>query len=67
VIRGTSALDAAELDSRDVVVGAEGPSSVKVSASKTAKIDARGNSTVEVSGNPACTVTAQGSASVTGC
>jgi hypothetical protein len=67
VVRGTSALDAAGLTTKDAVVGAEGPSTVRVVATGTAKIDARGLTNVEVRGNPSCTVKAAGSAVVTGC
>ena len=67
IVRGTSSLDAAALATKDAVVGAEGPSTVKVSASNSVKIDARGIASVEVAGNPACTVNAQGSATVIGC
>jgi hypothetical protein len=67
VVRGTSSLDAAALRAKDVTVGAEGPSTVRVHASGTAEVDARGLSTVEVAGGAACTVNAQGSATVTGC
>jgi hypothetical protein len=67
VVRGTSVLDAAGLTTKDVVVGAEGPSTVRVVATATAKIDARGLTNVEVGGNPSCTVKAEGSAVVTGC
>lgn len=67
IVRGTSSLDAASLVAKDALVGAEGPSDVRVVASATAKIDARGASTVAVGGNPACTVKAEGSAVVSGC
>lgn len=67
VVRGTSSLDAAALTSKDARIGVEGPSSVKMIATATAKIDARGTSTVEIGGNPACTVKTEGSATVTGC
>jgi hypothetical protein len=67
VVRGTSVLDAAGLTTKDAVVGAEGPSTVRVVATGTAKIDARGLTNVEVGGNPSCTVKAAGSAVVTGC
>ena len=66
-VRGTSSLDAGELQTKDVTVSAEGPSTVKIAASNTAKIDARGSAAVEVSGGAACTVNAHGSAAVSGC
>lgn len=67
LVRGTSTLDAAGLDTKDAVVGAEGPSEVRLLATATAKIDARGTTSVAVGGNPSCTVKAEGSAVVTGC
>jgi hypothetical protein len=67
IVRGTSALDASALAVRDVTVGAEGPSQVRVNANGTARIDARGVASVDLSGGAACTVKAEGSAIVTGC
>jgi hypothetical protein len=67
IVRGTSTLDASALASKDVTVGAEGPSQVRVNASNTAKVDARGVASVEVAGGAACTVKAEGSAVVMGC
>ena len=67
VIRGTSSLDAGGLTTKDASVGAEGPSTVRVLATATAKVDARGLTTIEIGGNPSCTVKAEGSAVVTGC
>ena len=67
IIRGTSVLDASALAVKDVTVGAEGPTQVRLTATGTAKVDARGVSAVEIAGGPACTVKAQGSAVVTGC
>jgi hypothetical protein len=67
IVRGTSSLDASELAVKDVTVGAEGPSMVRINASSTAKVDARGVASVEIAGGAACTVKAEGSAVVTGC
>lgn len=67
VVRGISSLDAAGLRATDAIVGAEGPSQVKLTATGTLKLDARGTSTVDVAGNPSCTVSAQGSVTVNGC
>lgn len=67
VVRGTSSLDASALSAKDVTVGAEGPSTVRVNASNSAEVDARGVASVEVIGEPACTVRAEGSATVSGC
>jgi len=67
IVRGTSTLDAGGLTTKDALVGAEGPSWVKLVATATAKLDARGLTNVSVGGNPSCTVKAEGSAVVTGC
>ena len=67
IVRGTSTLDAAGLTTKDALVGAEGPSEVKLIATATARVDARGTSSVSIGGNPSCTVKAEGSAVVTGC
>jgi len=67
IVRGTSSLDASALAVKDVTVGAEGPSQVRLNVSNSAKVDARGVASVEIAGGPACTVKAQGSAVVTGC
>ena len=67
IVRGTSSLDASGLAVKDVTVGAEGPSQVRINASGTAKVDARGVASVEIAGGAACTVKAQGSAIVSGC
>lgn len=67
IVRGASSLDASALEAKDVTVGAEGPSTVRIYASNSAEVDARGVAAVEVIGGPACTVRAQGSAIVSGC
>jgi hypothetical protein len=66
-IRGTSSFEAEGLQANDAVIGAEGPSIVRVAVSNSAKVDARGLAAVTLTGNPACTVKAQGSANVIGC
>lgn len=66
-VRGSSSLDASGLASKDVVVAAEGPASVKIAAANTAKVDAYGTSVVELTGKPACTTRIYGSATVNGC
>lgn len=67
IIRGTSSFDGDGLQVTDAMIGAEGPTTVRVQVSNSAKIDATGLATVTLSGNPACTVKAQGSADVKGC
>jgi hypothetical protein len=66
-VRGSSSLDASGLASKDVVIAAEGPASVKIAAANTAKVDAYGTSVVELTGKPACTTRVYGSATVNGC
>lgn len=67
VIRGTSTLEADELQVTDAVIGAEGPAVIRANVSNSAKVDVLGLATVALAGNPACIVKAQGSATVTGC
>ena len=66
-VRGSSSLDASALASKDVVIAAEGPASVKISAANTAKVDAYGTAVVDLTGQPACTSRIYGSATVNGC
>ncbi len=65
--RGNTTLDAAGLSAKDVVLTADGPSSIKASASDTAKVDAIGVADVTLAGNPSCIIRAKGSATVEGC
>lgn len=67
VVRGVSALNAANLETKDATIGAQGPATVRVTVTNAAKVDAQGAATVEIAGGPACTVKAAGSASVSGC
>lgn len=67
VVRGSSSFNGEALKVRDATINAEGPTSVWLAASETAKVDAMGLAAVNLSGNPACDVEAQGSASVSGC
>ncbi|MDP9422027.1 MAG: DUF2807 domain-containing protein [Pseudomonadota bacterium] len=66
-IRGTSAFEGESLSVRDAVIGAEGPSIVRMMVTNSAKVDANGLVSVTLTGNPACTVKARGSATVEGC
>lgn len=67
IVRGISTLDAAGLVSKDAIIGAQGPATVRATVTGTAKVDAQGAAAVSLGGGPACTVKAIGSASVTGC
>ncbi|MDQ3245368.1 MAG: DUF2807 domain-containing protein [Pseudomonadota bacterium] len=67
IVRGTSTFDSAALQVRDATIGADGPATVRLSVSETAKVDAQGTATISLDGTPACTVRAAGSASVSGC
>ena len=66
-LRGISSLDASGLASKDVVITAAGPSTVKARVANAAKVTASGVATVTLTGDPACTATLSGSASVSGC
>lgn len=66
-VRGTSVFDGSALNTKDIVLAAEGPAIVKLSAVSSAKIDASGTATIDVSGGAACTVKAAGSVTVSGC
>lgn len=66
-VRGTSSFEADGLNVKDAVIGAEGPSIVRVQVTNSAKVDANGLVSVTLTGNPACTVRANGSANVVGC
>ena len=66
-VRGSSSLDGEGLTVKDAVIGAQGPSIVKLTATGTAKVDAIGVAAVTLSGRPSCIVTTKGSASVSGC
>lgn len=65
--RGTSVLDGTALNVKDASIVAEGPSTVRLTATETAKVNAAGVGSVALSGNPSCTLTVRGSASVSGC
>jgi hypothetical protein len=67
VVRGISTLDASGLAVKDATIGAQGPATVRVNVTNSAKVDAQGAATVELAGRPACTVRAAGSANVNGC
>ena len=66
-VRGTSSFEADGLAVKDAIIGAEGPSIVRLAVTNSAKVDANGLASVTLTGDPACTVKAQGSANVTGC
>jgi hypothetical protein len=67
IVRGISSLEAAGLVSKDAIIGAQGPATIRANVSNTAKVDAQGAATIELAGRPACTVKAAGSATVSGC
>lgn len=66
-VRGSSLFDGSSLNTKDIVLGAEGPAIVKLNAASSAKIDASGTATIDVLGGAACTVKAMGSVTITGC
>ncbi|WP_118857962.1 GIN domain-containing protein [Sphingomonas mesophila] len=67
LVRGMSVLDAGQLEVKDSKIVAEGPATVRLTASETAKVTAAGVGSVSLAGNPACTLDVHGSASVSGC
>jgi hypothetical protein len=67
IIRGTSSFDGENLNVKDAVIGAEGPTIIRATVTETAKVDAIGVGSITLGGKPACTVDARGSAVVTGC
>jgi hypothetical protein len=67
IVRGISSLDASGLETKDAIIGAQGPATVRANVTNSAKIDIQGAATVELAGRPACTVKAAGSATVSGC
>jgi hypothetical protein len=67
ILRGLSTVDLSGLQVSDAVLAAEGPSTVRATVSKAAKIDGRGTASFVLVGRPSCTLNVQGSVSVTGC
>lgn len=67
LVRGMAVLDAEPLSVKDASIVAEGPATVRLTATETAKVTAAGVGSVSLSGNPTCTLTTRGSASVSGC
>lgn len=66
-VRGSASFEAEGLQANDAVIGAEGPSIVRMAVSNSAKVDASGLASITLTGDPACTVRAHGSANVVGC
>ena len=67
VLRGLSTVDLSGLQVSDAVIAAEGPSTVRATVSKSAKIDGKGTASFALAGRPSCTLNVQGSVSVSGC
>lgn len=67
IVQGSSQLEAADLNVKDLVIAAQGPSNAKAHATNTAKVEAAGVAAITLTGKPACTVKLVGSASVSGC
>jgi hypothetical protein len=67
IMRGMATLDAGELAVKDLVLGAEGPATVRLNVTGTAQVDARGTAAVTFTGGPRCETRVAGSASVSGC
>lgn len=66
-VRGPSMVDAASLTAKAASIAAEGSSTIKLTATDTAKVDANGLATIELAGRPACTIRHTSSAEVSGC
>lgn len=66
-IRGAGVLDASALATKDAVLSALGPVTLRATASNSAKITANGVATVALEGGAACELKVTGSAVVTGC
>lgn len=67
VVRGISALDAAALEVKDAMLGAEGAATIKANVTNAVKIDGSGPATITLTGKPSCTVSVKGSATISGC
>lgn len=67
ILRGLSTVELSGLQVSDAVFGAEGPSTVRATVTKAAKIDGRGTASFVLAGRPSCTLNVQGSVSVSGC
>jgi hypothetical protein len=67
IIRGISALDAADLAATDATIGAEGAATIDADVTDSATVDASGPATIRFSGRPSCTLKVAGSTSVSGC
>lgn len=66
-VSGPSGLDAAALTAKAASIAAQGPATIKLTATGTAKVDANGLSTVELAGGPACSIRPTSSGEVSGC
>lgn len=64
---GTSVIDAAALQSEELVIQSEGNSEVRASARRLVDVNASGSSTVTLSNPVACTQRVSGAASVSNC
>lgn len=66
-IRGPASVDAAALTAKTATIAAEGNSTLRLTATDTAKVDGKGLATIELAGRPACTIRPTSSADVSGC
>ncbi len=66
-LSGPSSLDAAGLTTKAATIDADGSSSIKLTATDTAKVDGNGLATIELAGGPACTLRPTSSAEISGC
>lgn len=66
-VSGPSSVQALELSAKAATIVAKGPSTMRLTATETAKVDAKGLAVVELSGTPACTLRPTSTAEVHGC
>jgi putative autotransporter adhesin-like protein len=67
LVRGVSALNAADLKITDASISADGSATIDANVDDSAEVNAWGPATVRLSGKPSCALKLAGSASVSGC
>lgn len=66
-LSGPSSLDATGLTTTAAAIDADGASTIRLTATGTAKVDGNGLATIELAGGAACTVRPSSSADISGC
>ncbi|MCM8557877.1 GIN domain-containing protein [Sphingomicrobium sediminis] len=67
LVRGVSALQAADLEVTDLTLGVDGAGVVVIGETREARIEAIGPGDITIGGRPACTARLNGSVTVRGC